>query len=272
MLFFPTRAGARRAVLAHARTCFTGRTLRNGILGLVVTAAFAPLVTRAEPSAATPAPPSALSDGRNTATRALPDALAQDPVARLLADKGLIPAGAARAGEIARQMRDTASDVASDLVLSAMNFLGVPYKRGGTSADTGFDCSGFTRYIFESSVGLVLPRRAEEQARAPGVVHVSRDELKPGDLVFFNTLRRTFSHVGIYIGDNKFIHSPRSGSEVRVEDMRLAYWTRRFDGARRVPLAAAAGTNLLAPALAALPKSGANAIGSAGGSDALAQP
>lgn len=272
MLFFPTCARARRAAPALARAGSTGRVLRKRLLALAAATTlaplFAPVTAWAEPSVTAPAPAAAHDAGPRT----LPDALAQDPVARLLADKGLIPAGAARAGEIARQMRDTASDVASDLVLSAMNFLGVPYKRGGTSADTGFDCSGFTRYIFESSVGLVLPRRAEEQARAPGVIQVSRDELKPGDLVFFNTLRRTFSHVGIYIGDNKFIHSPRSGSEVRVEDMRLAYWTRRFDGARRVPLAAAAGPNLLAPALAALPKSGANAIGGAGNPDALARP
>lgn len=124
---------------------------------------------------------------------------------------------------------------ASDMVVSSMRFLGVPYVRGGTSADKGFDCSGFTRYIFEHSLGLVLPRRADEQAQAEGLVKVKRDELKPGDLVFFNTLRRTFSHVGIYIGEGKFIHSPRTGSEVRVEDMRESYWTKRFTGARRVP-------------------------------------
>jgi len=157
-----------------------------------------------------------------------------DPVARFLLDKGLIEPVASGAKDMARQMRDKASDMASDLVLSAMNFLGVPYRRGGQSAESGFDCSGFTRYIFENSVGLVLPRRAEEQARAPGLLNISRDELKPGDLVFFNTLRHTFSHVGIYVGDNKFIHSPRAGGEVRIEDMRLAYWTQRFNGARRV--------------------------------------
>lgn len=124
---------------------------------------------------------------------------------------------------------------ASDMVISSMRFLGVPYVRGGTSADTGFDCSGFTRYVFEHSLGLVLPRRADEQAKAAGLVKVKRDELKPGDLVFFNTLRRTFSHVGIYIGEGKFIHSPRTGAEVRVEDMRGGYWMKRFTGARRAP-------------------------------------
>ena len=84
------------------------------------------------------------------------------------------------------------------------------------------------------SIGLVLPRRAEEQASASNVVSIPREELKPGDLVFFNTMRRTFSHVGIYIGNGKFIHAPRRGGEVRVEDMRFEYWNTRFNGARRV--------------------------------------
>ncbi|HET6598439.1 MAG TPA: C40 family peptidase, partial [Burkholderiaceae bacterium] len=68
---------------------------------------------------------------------------------------------------------------------------------------------------------------------AKSLIKVPRDELEPGDLVFFNTLKRTFSHVGIYIGEGKFIHAPRPGSEVRVEDMRFAYWSKRFTGARR---------------------------------------
>lgn len=123
---------------------------------------------------------------------------------------------------------------ASEMVVTAMNFLGVPYKRGGSSEHSGFDCSGFTRHIFGMTVGLALPRRVDEQASAPGLVPIKRDELKPGDLVFFNTLKRTFSHVGIYIGEGKFIHSPRSGGEVRVEEMSLAYWKKRFTGARRV--------------------------------------
>ena len=125
------------------------------------------------------------------------------------------------------------------LLVTAVNFLGVPYKRGGSSEAAGFDCSGFTRHIFEMSLGLVLPRRADEQAKAPGLVPVRRDELQPGDLVFFNTLKRTFSHVGIYIGEGKFIHSPRPGGEVRIEEMGLAYWRKRFTGARRVDTPAA---------------------------------
>lgn len=169
------------------------------------------------------------------AARAAPEVAPADPIARLLAERGLgdpdkIPA-AVPPSEYA--FVQTMRDRASDMVLSAMNFLGVPYRRGGNNAEQGFDCSGFTRHIFEMSLGLVLPRRADEQASAPGLVKIRRDELKPGDLVFFNTLKRTFSHVGIYIGDGKFIHSPRTGSEVRVEDMRYAYWSKRFTGARR---------------------------------------
>lgn len=161
-----------------------------------------------------------------------------DAISRFLSDKGLL-SSAKPVVELAQQVRDKASDMASELVLSAMNFLGVPYKRGGTSSESGFDCSGFTRHVFENSVGLILPRRASEQANSPDLVPVQKSELKPGDLVFFNTLRRTFSHVGIYIGDDKFIHSPRAGGQVRVEDMRHAYWQKRYDGARRAPTVSA---------------------------------
>lgn len=124
-------------------------------------------------------------------------------------------------------------DTASELVSSAMGFLGVPYRRGPSSEADGFDCSSFTRHIFEISVGLALPRSAHEQASANTLTKVQRAELKPGDLVFFNTMRRTFSHVGIYLGDHKFIHAPRTGALVRIEDLRQSYWARRFTGARR---------------------------------------
>jgi cell wall-associated NlpC family hydrolase len=123
-----------------------------------------------------------------------------------------------------------------------MDFLGVPYRRGGDSKNEGFDCSGFTRHVFERSIGMILPRRAAEQATMPGLEQIRQADLKPGDLVFFNTLRHTFSHVGIYVGDNKFIHSPRAGGSVRIEDMRQAYWQQRFDGARRVPSLASTST------------------------------
>lgn len=132
------------------------------------------------------------------------------------------------------QAKEQAGDQATQLITRAMDLLGVPYKRGGSSETSGFDCSGFVRHVYEKSVGRLLPRRAEEQARATEVIQ--REELKPGDLVFFNTMRRAFSHVGVYMGDGKFIHAPRAGSKVRVEDMREAYWQKRFNGARRVPM------------------------------------
>ena len=116
--------------------------------------------------------------------------------------------GTASGAQLGRPSRDAAADV----VIAAMNFLDRPYRRGGESVDTGFDCSGFTRHLFGQSLGIELPRRVDEQAHAPRVEPGARDALRAGDLVFFNTLRRTFSHVGIYIGDGRFIHAPRSGA------------------------------------------------------------
>jgi len=166
-------------------------------------------------------------------TDAILDLLGERGLLRPLSANGLINS------PLVSSVRKTVRDTASDLVMQAMNFLGVPYKRGGNTEETGFDCSGFTRHIFENSIGLVLPRRADEQATAAGLLNINRGELKPGDLVFFNTMKRTFSHVGIYVGDDKFIHSPRTGGEVRIEDMRESYWSRRFTGARRADLSAA---------------------------------
>jgi cell wall-associated NlpC family hydrolase len=180
-------------------------------------------------------------------------ASAADAVNRFLVEKGLIgPAASngANAPAAGPALVDRVRDKASDMVITAMNFLGVRYRRGGNSADSGFDCSGFTRQVFETSLGLVLPRRADEQARAPGLLPVKRDELQPGDLVFFNTLKRTFSHVGIYVGDGKFIHAPRPGGEVRVEDMRFVYWAKRFTGARRAESPAEQASAQSAPAAA----------------------
>lgn len=147
-----------------------------------------------------------------------------DDVQQLLMERGLITH--------LQQVGQTVGNRTTDLVVNAMGFLGVPYRRGGTSEETGFDCSGFVRAMYEQTVGLLLPRRANEQAAA--TERIDRAELQPGDLVFFNTMRRAFSHVGIYVGEGKFIHAPKPGAQVRVEDMRIAYWQRRFDGARRV--------------------------------------
>jgi cell wall-associated NlpC family hydrolase len=183
-----------------------------------------------------------------TPLHAAPDAAPGDAVVQMLQQRGILPtASQLDANPIVQQMRD----VASDMVLSAMNFLGVPYRLGGNTAEQGFDCSGFTRYVFENSLGLVLPRRADQQAQNAGLLKIRREELKPGDLVFFNTMRRAFSHVGIYIGEGRFIHAPRTGAEVRIEDMRQAYWSKRFNGARRAESAAMTPAPKAAPAAAA---------------------
>ena len=115
-----------------------------------------------------------------------------------------------------------------------MTFLDRPYQAGGDSAETGFDCSGFTRYVFVQTLGIELPRNTQEQAQAPMLRPVSsRDALLAGDLVFFNTQHRSFSHVGIYLGDGRFIHAPRTGAQIRTESMASSYWSRRYSGARR---------------------------------------
>ena len=114
----------------------------------------------------------------------------------------------------------------------ALTFIGVRYKRGGTTPETGFDCSGFVGHVFREGMGLILPRTSREISQTGEVI--KKAELQPGDLVFFNTMRKTFSHVGIYLGEGQFIHSPRSGGKVRIEDMRESYWAKRYEGARRV--------------------------------------
>ena len=147
-----------------------------------------------------------------------------DDMDRFLADKGLLTK--------IDQVRQNVSHRASELVVNAMGFLGVPYKWGGNSAETGLDCSGLVVSVYKQTIGLLLPRQAEQQAAA--TQKIDETDLQPGDLVFFNTMRRAFSHVGIYVGNGNFIHAPRAGAEVRVESMGGSYWQKRFDGARRV--------------------------------------
>ena len=199
----------------------------------------ASLVASAGFALAAPAAPAAAASAASAA--GTPPAKPGDAVLQLLSERGLLANPGQLAAQVAAEVEasplvQNVRDKATDLVVSAMNFLGVRYRRGGNSAEQGFDCSGFTRYIFENSVGLVLPRRADQQAKDAGLLVVKKEELKPGDLVFFNTMRRAFSHVGIYIGEGKFIHAPRTGGKVRIEDMQQAYWQRRFNGARRAEL------------------------------------
>lgn len=174
-----------------------------------------------------------------TSAHAAPSEQRDDDMAQLLVNRGLITqlrearhSVAEKTTDFVREARQNVAEKTSDLVVTAMGFLGVPYRLGGTNAETGFDCSGFVRAIYSQTMGKVLPRVSAEQANA--TQQIDRSDLKPGDLVFFNTMRRTFSHVGIYLGDNRFVHAPRTGAEVRVEDMSQGYWVKRYNGARRI--------------------------------------
>ncbi len=143
---------------------------------------------------------------------------------------GATPPETEEAGVMARLGDFT--DRAGQLALNAMSLIGIHYRRGGTSPEHGLDCSGLVRYVFRQSEGTELPRTSAEISKLGEPVE--RKDLQPGDLVFFNTLRRTFSHVGIYLGNNQFIHAPSSGGRVRIESMDLSYWKARFKGARRI--------------------------------------
>jgi cell wall-associated NlpC family hydrolase len=133
-----------------------------------------------------------------------------------------------------RAMAEMSSARARELALHALSHIGVPYRYGGSSPDTGFDCSGLVNYVYSRSAGLVLPRTTE--ALSAVGAPVSHAELETGDLVFFDTLRKPYSHVGIYLGDQRFIHAPATGGQVELVDLRSRYWQTRFSGARRPQL------------------------------------
>jgi len=124
------------------------------------------------------------------------------------------------------------TNAAQDVILQGLKLVGIRYRWGGNDESSGLDCSGFVRLVFKDSIGALLPRTAREMSEVGQQIDAS--QLKPGDLVFFNTMRRTFSHVGIYLGDNYFMHAPRAGAEVRVESMESSYWIKRYNGARRI--------------------------------------
>ncbi len=120
----------------------------------------------------------------------------------------------------------------NDMAVYALSLTGTRYKYGGTSPDSGFDCSGFVGHVFKHSLGKSLPRSSAEMSR----VGVKQDDemLRPGDLVFYNTLKKKYSHVGIYLGDGKFIHSPSKGKSVSIVNMNDSYYRKRYNGARRI--------------------------------------
>jgi len=134
--------------------------------------------------------------------------------------------------QFTNSVTSTVADSTEALIDNAMQLIGVRYRWGGNTPKSGLDCSGFVRYVFNDTFGFLLPRKSDQMSKVG--LEVGRDELKPGDLVFFNTMRHAFSHVGIYVGENKFIHAPSKGKTIRVDDMTQAYWVKRYNGARRM--------------------------------------
>jgi cell wall-associated NlpC family hydrolase len=126
---------------------------------------------------------------------------------------------------------------ADDLLMRAMGLIGTPYRYGGTTPQRGFDCSGFTSYVFRESVGVELPRTANDQFLQAGTT-VAQHDLAAGDLVFFRQGRGRIDHVGIYVGEGRFIHSPSRGGRVRIDALAAPHWTRSYKGAKRLLRAA----------------------------------
>lgn len=123
-------------------------------------------------------------------------------------------------------------EISREITSEALSALGIKYRYGGNSPSTGMDCSGFVKYVFEKAWGKNLPRTTGEQFHVGE--KIAKTELQPGDMVFFKTIRNRISHVGIYLGNNEFIHAPRRGEKIRVESINENYWDKRFTGARRI--------------------------------------
>lgn len=123
-----------------------------------------------------------------------------------------------------------AAEKSDEVVMYAMGLMGTDYRFGGNNPESGLDCSGMVSYIYRQAVGLDLPHNAYQIAQLGRKIPVS--ELRPGDLVFFNTLHRPYSHVGIYIGNGRFIHAPATNGKISISSLKSPYFAKRFDGAR----------------------------------------
>jgi cell wall-associated NlpC family hydrolase len=146
--------------------------------------------------------------------------------------ESMLQVGRSYFARVSDRLADSVTVRSDELINRAMEVIGVRYRWDAELPQSGLDGSSFVGYVFKDKLGFLLPRKSTQMSLVGKPVN--RDELRPGDLVFFNTMRLTFSHVGIYVGDNKFIHSPSKGTNVRVDDLTSVYWDKRFDGARRL--------------------------------------
>jgi cell wall-associated NlpC family hydrolase len=167
------------------------------------------------------------ADANSEAPKDAPAELAKDAP-----KETMFQAGMTYFARVSDRLADSVTGKSDELINRAMEVIGVRYRWDAELPQSGLDGSSFVGYVFKDKLGFLLPRKSTQMSRVGKPIN--RDELQPGDLVFFNTMRLTFSHVGIYVGDNKFIHSPSKGTSVRVDDLGSLYWDKRFDGARRL--------------------------------------
>jgi cell wall-associated NlpC family hydrolase len=168
------------------------------------------------------------------AADATPDAAKESSaeLAKETPKESVFQAGKSYFVRVSDRLADSVTVKSDELINRAMEVIGVRYRWDAELPQSGLDGSSFVAYVFKDKLGFLLPRKSTQMSRVGKPI--TREELQPGDLVFFNTMRLTFSHVGIYVGDNKFIHSPSKGTSVRVDDLSSLYWDKRFDGARRL--------------------------------------
>jgi cell wall-associated NlpC family hydrolase len=155
--------------------------------------------------------------------------------ARLLALSLLLLVGACASPGPAHYRHAAPPDpiAANGVLMRAIGLVGTPYRYGGSSPEGGFDCSGLVQFVFRDSAGVRLPRSTRDLV-AIDAPAVARDGLQPGDLVFFSPGGGTASHIGIYVGEGRFVHAPSSGGTVRLDLLDSDYWRRAYVGARRL--------------------------------------
>ncbi|KRA32985.1 MULTISPECIES: C40 family peptidase [Rhodanobacter] len=199
-----------------------------------------PATTAAAPAVA-PLPIFASVSLAGADAAAFPALLAHRNVAHVAPVKPIKPDMATAADEEAEDVVGV-TDLRKALIAMAMKLRDTRYVRGGRDPSTGFDCSGFVRYVFAHAVGMQLPTNSAAQFLAG--LKVKRADMKPGDLVFFRTSgKHRVSHVGIYISDGRFIHSPTTGKSVEISSLETGYWAKRFVGAKRPEAMAMAAHN-----------------------------
>ncbi|MDE3011436.1 MAG: C40 family peptidase [Pseudomonadota bacterium] len=200
------------------------------------------LLTVCHLAAAAPNPDSApaVATAAGSATAAAATSAAGAPAPELLAPAPApeTPGELAAIGQQSLRVVDWAASRTQDLLATALSSIGVKYRRGASDPSVGFDCSGFVMHVYKEALGMLLPHNAYSMSLQGKPVAAA--DLKPGDLVFFNTLKHQFSHVGIYLGDDRFIHAPSHGKTVQVDKLSDSYWVRHFNGARRIDPASSA--------------------------------